>query len=133
MGIFIRFLLLLFKRIIGEESGKRESIEMSEMPTWAIDPIDGTINFYHNYPHSSISVALFVNRTTEIGIIYNPTLKQLFTARRGKGAFYNGNQIYTSNQTDIRKSLIAADPLADVEYVSAIVNKANAGEYWCHG
>lgn len=121
------------KRFIAEESSNHTDIELSENPTWVIDPIDGTLNFYHNYPDSCISVALYVNRTNEIGIIYNPTLKQLFTARRGAGAFLNGNKISASNQTELRKSLVSIDPFLNVEYALALINRFKSGNIPCHG
>jgi len=67
------------------------------VPTWLIDPIDGTTNFVHSFPHTCISIALAVNKELEIGIVYNPILEQLFTARRGHGAFLNGKPIKSSN------------------------------------
>lgn len=68
------------------------------MPTWIIDPIDGTMNFVHGLPHTCISVALLINKTAEIGIVYNPILEQLFTARKGQGAFLNGAPIRVSGE-----------------------------------
>jgi len=97
-------------KFIAEESqssGKRT--ELTDDPTWIIDPIDGTMNFVHSFPHACVSIALLIKKTTEIGIIYNPVLQQLFTARKGQGAFYNGNQIWVSGQKDIRKSLLVAE------------------------
>lgn len=46
---------------------------------------------------------------TEIAIIFNPVLKQLFTARRGQGAFYNGNQIHVSGQKDVTQALVISE------------------------
>lgn len=85
-------------KFIGEESNAQlgELAHLSDDPTWIIDPIDGTSNFVHNFPHSCISVAFAVNKQIEIGIVYNPLIRQLFTARRGYGAFLNGNRITTS-------------------------------------
>lgn len=48
---------------IGEEDssdGKRHTL--TDEPTWIIDPIDGTMNFVHSFPHSAISVALLVKK-----------------------------------------------------------------------
>lgn len=70
--------------------------ELTNAPTWIIDPIDGTTNFVHSFPHTCISVALAVNKKLEIGIVYNPVLEQMFTARRGQGAFLNGKRIKSS-------------------------------------
>lgn len=56
------------------------------------------MNFVHTLPHTAISIALYVNRTAEIGIVYNPVLEQLFTARRSQGAFYNGAPMSVSGE-----------------------------------
>lgn len=94
-------------KFIGEEStadGKK--VELTDAPTWIIDPIDGTLNFVHSFPHSCISLALFINKEPAVGIIYNPMLEQLFTAQKGKGAFYNGKEMKVSNKTSLSEALI---------------------------
>lgn len=94
-------------KFIGEESVSEGSqCTLTDDPTWIIDPIDGTMNFVHSFPHSCISLALFIKQEPEIAIIYNPVIKQLFTARRGKGAFLNDQQILVSNKTSLSESLI---------------------------
>lgn len=70
--------------------------ELTDEPTWIIDPIDGTTNFVHSFPFTCVSIALSVNKQLEIGVVYNPILEQLFTARRGRGAFLNGKSIQSS-------------------------------------
>lgn len=92
-------------KFIGEESAN-EKVNLTENPTWIIDPIDGTLNFVHGFPHSCISLALFIEKEPQIAIIYNPILEQLFTAQKNQGAFYNGKQIYVSGQNDLSKALI---------------------------
>lgn len=94
-------------KFIGEEttaSGKKA--ELTDAPTWIIDPIDGTMNFVHGLPHTCISVGLLINKITEIGIVYNPILEQLFTARKGKGAFLNGAPIHVSGEKELHKALV---------------------------
>lgn len=54
-------------------------------------------------------MALLVNKTTEIAIILNPLVRQLFTARRGQGAYYNGRRIQVSTQTELANSLVTAE------------------------
>lgn len=94
-------------KFIGEESVPNGSrCNLTDSPTWIIDPIDGTLNFVHGFPHSCISIALFINCHTEIGIIYNPILEQMFTAKRGQGAFLNGKQIYVSKCTDLSEAVV---------------------------
>lgn len=92
---------------IGEESVAGGSqCKLTDAPTWIIDPIDGTMNFVHSFPHSCISIALFIEKKPEIAVIYNPMLDQLFTARRGQGAYLNGKRIQVSKETSLSKALI---------------------------
>jgi len=85
-------------RFIGEETVSDYNLPaLTDAPTWIIDPIDGTMNFIHAFPHICISVALTVNKELQIGIIYNPILQQLFTARKGHGAFLNEKPITSSS------------------------------------
>ncbi|KMQ96370.1 inositol monophosphatase 1-like protein [Lasius niger] len=94
-------------KFIGEEStAMGQKVELTNAPTWIIDPIDGTMNFVHGLPHTCISVALLINKTAEIGIVYNPILEQLFTARKGQGAFLNGAPIHVSDKKELRNSLV---------------------------
>ncbi|KAG5677029.1 hypothetical protein PVAND_006816 [Polypedilum vanderplanki] len=89
-----------------EDSSDGKKAVLTNAPTWIIDPVDGTMNFVHSFPHSAISVALLVNKITEIGIIFNPVLGQKFTARRGQGAFYNGQQIKVSEKKSLANALL---------------------------
>lgn len=97
-------------KFIGEEttaSGVKP--ELTNAPTWIIDPVDGTMNFVHGYPFVCISVGLLINKVPEIGIIYNPVMEQLFTARKGQGAFLNGNKINVSSANDLSKALLTVE------------------------
>lgn len=92
-----------------EETSEGKKVVLTEAPTWIIDPIDGTMNFVHSFPHSAISIALLVNKETEIGIVYNPVLGQKFTAQRGKGAYLNGELIHVSQERDLTKALVMVE------------------------
>lgn len=94
-------------KFIGEESTASTGVyKLTNTPTWIIDPIDGTMNFIHSFPNSCISIALFIEQQSVIGIIYNPNYGQLFTARKGKGAFLNGERIMVSGTKTLSDALI---------------------------
>ncbi|CAG9770704.1 unnamed protein product [Ceutorhynchus assimilis] len=94
-------------KFIGEESvSSGAQCLLTDAPTWIIDPVDGTMNFVHSFPHSCISIALFINKLPYIGIIYNPMLNQLFTARKGMGAYLNEEKITVSGTKNLADSLI---------------------------
>uniref|UniRef100_A0A673AKU8 Inositol-1-monophosphatase n=1 Tax=Sphaeramia orbicularis TaxID=375764 RepID=A0A673AKU8_9TELE len=86
-------------RFIGEESiGAGEHLELTDSPTWIIDPIDGTVNFVHRFPFVAVSIAFTVNKRTEFGIVYSCVDNKLFCAQRGQGAFLNGVPLHASGQ-----------------------------------
>jgi myo-inositol-1(or 4)-monophosphatase len=93
---------------IGEESvADGAKCILTDEPTWIIDPVDGTLNFIHGFPHSCISLGLAINKEPVAGIIYNPLIGQLFTAKKGQGAFLNGRQIHVSQVRELSKALVA--------------------------
>ncbi len=57
---------------------------------WVLDPIDGTTNFANGLPHFAVSVAFIQHGLPQIGVIYNPVSKELFSAQRGQDAHLNG-------------------------------------------
>lgn len=74
---------------LGEESGSQGEGEY----LWIIDPLDGTTNFVHGFPHFCISIALIYRGKVEHGLIYDPVRDDLFTASRGAGAFLNDHRL----------------------------------------
>lgn len=88
-----------------EESGLVEGPDKSHV--WIIDPLDGTTNFLHGMPHFAISVALQRDGELVAGIIYNPANGDVFTAERGKGAFFNDRRIRVSARRRMDEAVIA--------------------------
>ena len=79
---------------IGEEG--EHSQALGEGYAFIVDPIDGTTNFIRNYRRSCVSVGLALDGEMALGAIYNPYSNEMFYARRGKGAFLNGQPIHVS-------------------------------------
>ena len=63
---------------------------------WVIDPIDGTANYARGNENCCISVALVNRGEPVLGVVYSPWRGELYTARKGKGAFCNGKPIHVS-------------------------------------
>lgn len=92
--------------IVSEEAGKIRGVDDY---TWFIDPIDGTRNFSHKIPHFSISIALLHNNDVFCGTVYDPCLRELFYAQKGKGAFLNRKPVFVSNSTDMKHAAVSLD------------------------
>src|SRR5476649_1022518 len=76
--------------ILAEESG--EEIHESEY-LWAIDPLDGTINYARGIEEYCVSIALCHRGQTILGVLYHPTLQLLIVAEKGHGAYLNGEKL----------------------------------------
>lgn len=73
---------------------------------WIVDPLDGTINYVHQLPSYSVSVAYAEYGVVKAGAIYDPVSKECFYAIEGKGAWRNGIRIETGKQDQLAESLV---------------------------
>jgi len=73
---------------------------------WIIDPLDGTTNYFHGFPCFCASIGLEVEGEVKLGVVYVPTLNELFHAEKGKGAFLNGERIVVSRIDRLNRSLL---------------------------
>ncbi|MFN8558107.1 MAG: inositol monophosphatase family protein [Dehalococcoidia bacterium] len=73
---------------------------------WVVDPLDGTSNFAHGFPHFCISIALLEEGRGRVGVIYDPIRDELFTAAAGAGARRNGRRISVSAVTGLERAMI---------------------------
>lgn len=81
--------------VLAEELGGPTDVGSS--PTWIFDPIDGTTNYAHGLPFFCVSIALEVDDALQVGVVYDPTRDELFTAERGRGAWLNQAPIRVAN------------------------------------
>ena len=91
-------------QFLGEEEGA--GAFDPERPLWILDPVDGTTNLVHRYPQSALSLGLMIGGEMRVGVIYNPYLGQLFTARKGGGAYLNGRPIHVSSVGALHEGLV---------------------------
>ncbi len=89
--------------ILAEESGSSGDGEYR----WVVDPLDGTTNFSHSYPHFCSSVALMRGEEIVAGAVYDPIMEELFTATKGGGAYLDGNPLKTTQVKDIDRAVLA--------------------------
>jgi histidinol-phosphatase len=94
--------------ILGEEGANRES---QSGRRWIIDPIDGTRDFVRGIPLWAVLIALEQDGEVAAGVAYSPPQSLLLWARRGNGAWSNGERVRVSNQTDPGESVVSFNGL----------------------
>ncbi len=70
--------------ILAEESGATAG---SCGLRWLVDPLDGTTNFAHGFPHFSVSIGLFDGDRGILGVVFDPLRGEMFCACEGRGAW----------------------------------------------
>jgi myo-inositol-1(or 4)-monophosphatase len=98
------------KRYFPDHEFISEELEVEEKEMhrfrWIIDPLDGTINYAAGLPLFSVSIALQRQTDTILGVIYDPSRNNLYTAIKGQGSFSNGKSIHVSDNSDLGNSVL---------------------------
>ncbi|NLA67459.1 MAG: inositol monophosphatase [Gammaproteobacteria bacterium] len=93
--------------VLGEEGGEQKGSRGASRYTWVIDPLDGTSNYLHGYPHWCVSIALCEGPEPVHGVVFDPLRNELFTASRGSGAQLNDKRIRVVERKDLAGATVA--------------------------
>jgi myo-inositol-1(or 4)-monophosphatase len=95
--------------VVAEEAASASALHPppADRHVWYLDPLDGTTNFAHAYPHFAVSLALGCGRDLLFGIVHDPIRDETFIAHRNRGATLNGVPIAVSVIDDLADGLLA--------------------------
>lgn len=95
--------------IVGEEGGGQGAPAATAPFQWFVDPIDGTVNFASKLPHFCTSIALTTpDREPLLGVVFDPTRRELFSAVRGGGARLNGVPLRVTATAELIDAVITS-------------------------
>ena len=109
--------------ILGEESCTVFDGPQPKAPAglqWIVDPIDGTINFFHNLPYWCCSIAARVDGEVVAGVVYSPESHLCYEATIDGPALCNGEPIHVSDIADPSLAIVNTGEdkaLADNRYI----------------
>lgn len=95
--------------ILGEE---RDSVAGTSGLTWVVDPIDGTVNYLYGIRQYAVSIAVVEGEpepatwSALAGVVFNPAMKELFSAEAGGGSTLNGSAIHVAPPVQLSQALI---------------------------
>jgi len=92
--------------VLAEELGGSSAGQAASRYRWVFDPLDGTTNYAHGLPIYCASLGLEIDGRCEVGAVYDPSRKELFTAERGEGAYVNGRALAVSGTATLLDSLL---------------------------
>lgn len=88
--------------ILGEEGSRKTDGEYE----WVIDPIDGTVNFFHGLNWWCSSVAVRRGKDIIAGAVYAPEQHMLFEAHADAESLLNGKPIRHSTVENLADALV---------------------------
>jgi myo-inositol-1(or 4)-monophosphatase len=89
--------------IVAEESGKHAG---TADHAWYIDPLDGTVNYIHGLPIYSVSIGYAEAGEMRLGVVYDPSRDECYSAELAKGAWLNGQPIRPTSTPDLDRALL---------------------------
>lgn len=98
--------------LLGEEmpaTQQQALLDRAGSALWCLDPLDGTSNFAHGIPYFAVSLALLEEGQPLLGVVYDPSRRECFTARRGKGAWLNGEPLSCPPGAGLGNSIAMVD------------------------
>jgi len=99
-------------RILAEERGVEA--QLISRYHWIVDPLDGTTNFAHGFPVYAVSIGVQYDGRGLIGVVYDATRDELFTAKAGDGACLNGSSIAVSSTDQLDSALLVTGFAYDI-------------------
>jgi myo-inositol-1(or 4)-monophosphatase len=73
---------------------------------WAVDPLDGSVNYIQGYPQCAVSIALVVDRKPVLGVVDMFLLGERYSGVVGHGAWLNGQAIRVSRTESPGKAVL---------------------------
>ncbi|MGD9124894.1 MAG: inositol monophosphatase family protein [Desulfarculaceae bacterium] len=93
--------------ILAEESSQDfEKARSTEKALWIVDPLDGTTNFIHGFPHVAVSVAVAVGGRPLAGVVVDVFREEVFYASKGQGAWLGNTRLQVSQAADPAQALL---------------------------
>ena len=104
---------------------------------WYVDPLDGTYNFSRGTPIFCVMIGLARRGQPLLSAIYDPSLKRMYFAKRGKGAFLNGKRVRCSSRK-VWEYSFGVSPVnmsrpATQAFMSRLMRYAKTTPFWMNG
>ena len=98
--------------ILAEESGEHHAVAGEQRApgrgrTWVVDPLDGTVNYANGIPFFCVSIALVVDGSPAVGVVFDPTRDELLAATSGTTTLLDGRPVRASEKEKLTDFVIS--------------------------
>lgn len=99
--------------IIGNVAGCASTVELSDRPTWVVDPVGCVSSGLNSTSNFCLSIALLVEKDVVLSVVNVPRTGEMYAAVKGRGAFCNGQRIFVSSCSSLSEALIVFPQYVD--------------------
>jgi myo-inositol-1(or 4)-monophosphatase len=94
--------------VVAEESaGQSAAQEREDVPTFFVDPLDGTTNFMHGHPFFAVSIGLSQGDAPLLGVVFAPALDVMWSGLATSTCLRNTEKMHVSATNSLNASLLA--------------------------
>ena len=98
--------------IIGEEGDGFVALDL-DRPTWFVDPVDGTTNYFRGIPLVACNLAYWDGRRLDTAVIADVMARRIYTARAGGGAWCGRRRLRTGGERTLERAVVSTGFPAD--------------------
>jgi myo-inositol-1(or 4)-monophosphatase len=114
-----------------ERSIPKRGARRSSGYRWVVDPLDGTANYTHNLSAFAVSVGLERGGKPAVGVVFDPTTGECFSAARGGGAYLDKRPIRPTRCRRLEEALVGVSISANVPRDGAEIRRFLEVLYAC--
>ena len=75
-------------------------------PTWVVDPIDGSMNYFRGLDFYCLSISFWEQNEPKFASVYSPYNNEMYYASKGQGASLNDKIIKVSQIDNLDNSMV---------------------------
>ena len=84
--------------IVGDQSAEYQ---------WVVDPLDGTVNYFHGIPHFCTSIALRHREEVIVGVIHDPIRDEIWWVTKDAKPTLNGREFRVSRRSQLSEAILS--------------------------
>lgn len=92
--------------IVGEEETGFTDLDL-DRPTWFLDPVDGTTNYYRGLPLVACNIAFWDGRRLASGVTADVARRRIFWAEAGGGAWQGRRRLHVSGTQTLTTAVVS--------------------------
>lgn len=92
--------------IVGEEGDGMAPFD-PDRPTWFVDPVDGTTNYYRGIPLVACNLAFWDGERLDTAVVADVARRRLYRASAGRGAWCGRRRLAVGGERTLERSVVS--------------------------